>query len=212
MHSWPIFELTLRTSRLELRLPSDAELDVLARASVGRVLTPERMDHMLSSWSLLPSPVYERSFLQFHWGARAEWKPAKWGLHLVAFAGGEPIGCFGMDAQGFTEQRTVVTGSWLLPPWRGQGLGKEGRAAILELAFAGLGARAAQSAAHEDNAASLGVSDALGYERIAEEEATGPSGGTFTRIDVELTRERWEQRERIPVEVSGLDACRELFG
>ncbi len=213
MHAWPLFELALRTPRLVLRLPSDAELDVLARRSAGRVLAPEQMDFMTFGWTQLPSPEYERSFLQYHWRTRAEWSPQAWNLNLVAFDGAEPVGGFGLMADAFAERRAVATGSWLLPEARGRGLGREGRAALLQLAFAELGAEVATSAAHEDNAASLGVSAALGYERTGVDQETGPSGRPARMVQVRLTRERWAAAERLPVEVTGCgDACRELFG
>jgi RimJ/RimL family protein N-acetyltransferase len=213
MHAWPLFELTLRTPRLVLRLPSDAELDVLARRSAGRVLAPAEMDFMTFGWTQLPSPEYERGFLQYHWRTRAEWTPQAWNLNLIAFDGTEPVGGFGLMADAFAERRAVATGSWLLPEWRGRGLGREGRAALLALAFGELGAEIASSSAHEDNRASLGVSDALGYERTGVEQETGPSGRSVRMVQVQLTRERWATSTRPSVEVTGCgDACRELFG
>jgi RimJ/RimL family protein N-acetyltransferase len=212
MHSWPLFDLVLQTPRLVLRLPSDTELDVLAKQAVGHVVPPEQMDFMSTGWTQLESPEFERSFLQFHWRIRAEWKPEAWNLDLVAFDGAEPVGTFGLMAEAFAERRVAKTGSWLLPAWRGRGLGVEGRAAVLQLAFAELDAQVATSSAHEDNGASLGVSAALGYERTRTEAITGPSGGAATLVHVELTRERWLRLERPRVEVAGFAACRELFG
>jgi len=211
MHAWPLFELSIRTPRLVLRLPTDAELDLLAKRASGRVLPPEQMDFMRTGWTQLPSPEFERSFMQYHWRTRAAWTPDAWALNLVAFADDEPIGGFGIEGEAFAERRTVTTGSWLLPDRRRRGFGIEGRAALLALAFDGLGAHVALSAAHEDNAGSLGVSAALGYERTSVEELTGPSGEAVRHVQVRLTRRRWETRARPLVEVEGLDACRELF-
>jgi RimJ/RimL family protein N-acetyltransferase len=78
-----------------------------------------------------------------------------------------PAGAFpGRYAQGrtITALGTVGTFSWLGPGYRGRGLGTEMRAAVLHLAFAGLGAREAASEAFTDNHASNRVSQALGYE------------------------------------------------
>ena len=60
--------------------------------------------------------------------------------------------------------REVSTFSWLGLRYQGQGLGTEMRAAVLHLAFAGLGAAEAVSGAFDDNAQSLRVSEKLGYE------------------------------------------------
>jgi RimJ/RimL family protein N-acetyltransferase len=208
VRSWPLFELVLRTPNLVLRLPRDEELDELARASAGRVLPSEQREFMDSDWTQAPSPAYEREFMQFHWRARAEWRPESWSLQLNGFDGPTPIGGFGLMADDFAERRSVKTGSWVMPDWRRRGLATEGRAALLQLAFEGLGARESHSDAHPENLGSLGVSRALGYEEIGRE----PTSDGRARIRVRLTRERWEETRSIPVEISGLDGCRELFG
>ncbi len=55
-----------------------------------------------------------------------------------------------------------ATGSWLGRRYQGRGIGTQMRAAVLHLAFGGLGAQQAVSAAFEDNPASLRVSRKLG--------------------------------------------------
>jgi RimJ/RimL family protein N-acetyltransferase len=52
---------------------------------------------------------------------------------------------------------------WIGLEYQGQGIGTEMRAAVLYLAFAGLGADYALSGAFTDNPASLAVSRKLGY-------------------------------------------------
>lgn len=207
MRSWPLFDLELRTPRLSLRLARDEELDELARAAAGRVLSAGEADFMDTDWTQLPSPEFERSFVQFHWRARAEWSRESWSLQLVGFDGGTPVGGFGLMAEDFASRRSVKTGSWLLPNWRGRGLGTEGRAALLELAFAGLGARESLTDAHPSNEGSRGVSRALGYEETGRSETAGRP-----RVQLWLPRERWEAVRSIAVEISGLEVCRELFG
>jgi RimJ/RimL family protein N-acetyltransferase len=207
VRSWPLFDLELRTPRLSLRLARDQELDELARAAAGRVLPAGEAEFMDTDWTQLPSPEFERSFMQFHWRARAEWSAESWSFQLVGFDGATPVGGFGLLGDDFASRRSVKTGSWLLPDWRGRGLGTEGRAALLELAFAGLGARESLSDAHPRNEGSRGVSRTLGYEETGRSEAAGRP-----RIELRLSRERWERERSIPVAISGLDACREMFG
>ena len=77
---------------------------------------------------------------------------------------GEFIGCQDIGAKDFATLRTVSTGSWLRQSVQGQGLGKEMRTAVALYAFDWLGAEVAESEAAVWNAASLGVSRALGYE------------------------------------------------
>jgi RimJ/RimL family protein N-acetyltransferase len=212
VHSWPLFELRLVTPRLTLRLPTDAELDRLATSSAGRVLPPDEANFMDSDWTQLPSPEYERGFVQFHWQARADWKPEAWSLQLVGFDGDAPIGGFGLLGENFADARIVKTGSWLLPDWRRMGLGTEARAALLHLAFAELGARESCTDAHPENAGSLGVSRALGYEETGRRQLTRPGGDTAPRIEMRLPRERWEATRTVAIEVIGIDGCREQFG
>ena len=83
--------------------------------------------------------------------------------HLLRQAAVAPVGAMSMVAGDFARMRSAETGSWLLPEWRGRGLGREAREAMLHLLFEGLGAREARSSAHPDNAPSHAVSRALGY-------------------------------------------------
>ncbi len=85
------------------------------------------------------------------------------------------------------------------------------RAAVLYLAFAGLGAERAQSEAFEDNEASNRVSMALGYKANGTMWATR-RGEPARMIRYELTRESWLQSRRHDIEVSGLDRCLPVLG
>ena len=82
---------------------------------------------------------------------------------------------------------------------------------MLHLAFEGLGAQYAASTAREDNAASIAVSQALGYEDNGLE-VTVIDGETVRLRAFVLTRERWLERRRDDIEVEGLEPCRELLG
>ena len=85
------------------------------------------------------------------------------------------------------------------------------RAAVLELAFAGLGAEVAVSGHAEGNRQSMRVSEKLGYETVGEG-FVEPRGYPIRHFKLELTRERWAASQRIPVEIEGLSPCRGLFG
>ncbi len=207
---WPLFDLRLRTPRLELRLPTDDELVELAAVARAGIHAPEEMPFAMA-WTDLPSPEFERSFVRYHWRSRGEWTAARWSLDLAVFEGGRPIGSQGLMADGFATLRTVHTGSWLGEPYQGHGFGKEMRAAVLHLAFGGLDADVAESSALVGNEASARVSRALGYEddgwtRVA------PRG---TAVDVRrfrLTRERWLRTRTVETSIEGLEGCLELFG
>ena len=105
----------------------------------------------------------------------------------------------------------MATGSWLTRSAQGRGLGKEMRAAVLHLAFAGLGAERAVSAAFEDNAASLAVSRSLGYVENGDG-IHSRRGRPARRINLLLLRSEWERRRRDDIQIEGLEACLPLFG
>jgi RimJ/RimL family protein N-acetyltransferase len=83
------------------------------------------------------------------------------------------------------------------------------RTAVLELAFRGLGAEVARSGAIDGNAASLRVSQKLGY-RVIGRGTVAPRGVEVGHTDVELRREDW--RPPFPVELEGVAPCLPLFG
>lgn len=207
---WPLFDLRLRTARLELRLPTDDEIAQLAELA-GRGVHDHGSMPFAYPWSTLPSPQFERGFAQYHWSARGGWRPGKWSLELLVAHGGEPIGMQGLMAEDYSVLRAVATGSWLGRAFQRRGFGKEMRGAVLALAFDGLGAEVAETEALTGNLASAGVSLSLGYEdngigRLA------PEGVPRDTQRFRMTRERWRASPRDPVEIVGLEPCLELFG
>jgi RimJ/RimL family protein N-acetyltransferase len=205
---WPLFDLRIRTPRLELRLVDDELAVELADVLAQGVHDPAIMPFTIP-FTDQPSPRLERSALQHWWRARWEWSREKWDLSLAVLCDGRAVGTQGLHAERFATLRTVNTGSWLGLAHQGQGIGKEMRAAVLHLAFEGLGALVAYSGAYEDNAASLAVSRALGYEEngdviaVRREEA-----GRL--INLKLPREKWQRRDDIVIE--HLEPCLEMFG
>jgi RimJ/RimL family protein N-acetyltransferase len=208
--AWPLFALRIRSERLVLRLPTDDEILGLIDVARDGIHPPDEMPFGVA-WSVLPSPEFERGFVQHHWLMRATWTPDDWNLNLMAELDGKPVGSQSVHGHGFAVERTVDTGSWLLREWQGRGLGKEMREAVLAFAFDGLGARAATSEAFLDNAASTGVSRSIGYE-LERRGALAPQGISRQTQVFRMTADSWHSRPRPPIEIEGLDACREMFG
>jgi RimJ/RimL family protein N-acetyltransferase len=208
-HPWPIFDLRIRTSRLELRAPTDEDLVALLDVARAGVHDPERMPFAIA-WTDLPSPEFELSFMRFFWGTRASWTPEAWRLPLAVLQAGQPIGIQDVSATDFATLRVVETGSWLGLRHQGQGLGTEMRAAVLYLAFEGLGATAALSDALDGNEASRRVSEKLGYEPNGEG-LVAPRGRPVVHHRYLLRHEHW-QRDLYSVSVEHLDACLSMFG
>jgi RimJ/RimL family protein N-acetyltransferase len=207
---WPLFGLRLRTERLVLRLPSDdslVELMALARAGIH---PPGEMPFDVP-WSTVPSPAFERGFVQHHWLQRATWTPEHWSLNLLVEHDGDAIGSQSIRGERFAVMRTVDTGSWLGRDLQGRGFGKEMRAAVLGFAFDGLDALVATTEAFVDNAASNGVSRALGYEENGFG-SLAPQGVARVTQKFRMTAEGWRSRPRPPLAIDGLDAIRDHFG
>jgi RimJ/RimL family protein N-acetyltransferase len=208
--AWPLFRLRLRTERLVLRLPMEQELLELMTLARAGIHPPNEMPFGVA-WSALPTPEFERGFMQHHWGVRGTWTPARWFLNLMTEFEGRPVGSQSIDAEDFAIHRTVATGSWLGREFQGRGFGKEMRAAVLGFAFDGLGAQVAETSAFLDNAASNAVSRSLGYEEDGRG-SLAPEGVARETQRFRMTAESWRSRPRPALTIEGLDACRDMFG
>ncbi|HTT51363.1 MAG TPA: GNAT family N-acetyltransferase [Streptosporangiaceae bacterium] len=210
MRNWPLFGLRLRTPRLELRLPSPADLDELASLAAAGVHEPAVQPFGVP-WTDLPPGERARSVVQFHWRQLGEWSPTDWTLNLVVDLGGVIAGTQGVSGRDFALVREARTGSWLGQRFHRQGIGTEMRAAVLHLAFAGLEAEYATSNAFTDNAASLAVSRKLGYASDGIERQV-IRGRAAARQRLRLDRASWQAHRQTEVEITGLDGCRPDFG
>ena len=207
---WPLFDLRIRSARLELRLPTDDELVELAAVARAGIHPPGEMPFAVP-WSTQPSPQFERNFVTYHWAMRAQWSPDSWTLNLGTFLDGRPIGAQGFTGERFSIYRTVATGSWLGVSFQGRGYGREMRAAVLAFAFDRLGALRAESDAFLSNTRSAAVSRSLGYAENGVAQAA-PEGHAIPTQRFLMTVDDWRARPRDPTEVTGFEACRDLFG
>jgi RimJ/RimL family protein N-acetyltransferase len=148
--------------------------------------------------------------VQHHFRTVADWDPWHWLFAPVAVHQGRVVGTQDAEAEDFPVARSVTTAAWLGRAWQGRGLGREMREAILHLAFEGLGAQVAYSKAWEENEAALSISRALGYQPNGTElRARGNQSAVL--VNLALERSDWERRRRDDVEITGLEACAELF-
>jgi len=207
---WPLAELRLRTPRLELRLPSEADLESLGDLAALGVHDP-LVQPFTFPWTDVSPADRARSTLQYQWAQWGQWRPERWSLELAVFHEGEAVGVQGISATDFAILRQVGTGSWLGLDHHGQGIGTEMRAAVLHLAFAGLRARFACSTAFTDNPASLGVSRKLGYSADGIE-LNVVRGQPAVTQRLRLDAGAWRANQRVPVAVHGLEPCLAMFG
>jgi RimJ/RimL family protein N-acetyltransferase len=206
---WPLFDLRVRTPTVELRYPDDDLLVDLATVAAQGIHDPSEMPFSVP-WTDRPPGELERNTLQYHWRNRAAWTRSDWTCDFAVLVGGEPVGTQGMSANDFATRRWFDTGSWLSRRHQGRGIGKEMRAAVLHLGFAGLGAEYAATGAFEDNPASLGVTTSLGYEPNGET-VEARRGTAARQLRFVMRRQVWETRRRDDIEIDGLDAAIELF-
>lgn len=210
MRHWPLFDLRIKTPRLELRYPSDPDLEALAEVAGEQIHDPGLMPFS-TPWTRVDPPQRQQNALRFWWRLRATLTSEDWTLPFMVLEDGEPVGQQDLRGVRFPATRSVVTGSWLAQRHQGRGIGKEMRAAVLHFAFEGLRAVEAHTSAFDDNPRSLGVTRALGYapngSQIDEREGIGVRHQRFV-----LTRQAWEERRRTDIEIQGLEPCLELLG
>jgi RimJ/RimL family protein N-acetyltransferase len=221
---WPMAALRIgirlaagpRAGWLELRLPDTGDLTALAALAEAGVHDPAVQPFSVA-WTDVEPAARARSVLQYHWKCLGAWQPSDWTLNLVAVHGGIVVGTQELSATNYAILREVRTGSWLGRQYQGHGIGTAMRAAVLALAFEGLGAEFALSGAFTDNAASLTVSRRLGY---ADDGMTRHAirGRPAEERRLRLDRESWQAaREALrpilgEVTIDGLEPCLPLFG
>lgn len=208
MHNWPLSALSVTTPALELRFPSLEDLDELADRAAAGVHDAGAMPFTFP-WTDGEPAERALSTLQYQFRKWGSWQPGDWSCGFAVVVDGQVVGTQELAATDFAVKREVTTGSWIGKEFQGRGIGTEMRAAVLHLAFEGLGAEYATTDAFADNPASLGVTRKLGYaeDGIAMHNRKG-TAAVLRRF--RLDRAAW--KPRTDVTISGLDACLPLFG
>jgi RimJ/RimL family protein N-acetyltransferase len=206
----PLYGLRLRTPRLELRLGSHEDLVELGQLAERGVHPPEDMPFAIAWSDGIGKPGFLDEFVAWHEQHLTAWSPENWCLNLLVWEAGTLVGTQGMLAERFAEQPIVNTGSWLGVEHQRRGIGTEMRAALVDLAFTGLGAARAESSWLQGNKASRRVSEKLGYVETGVVRTQSPRGEPVADHVVVIEREVWSSP--IPVEIEGLEPCLPLFG
>ncbi|WP_093716064.1 GNAT family N-acetyltransferase [Actinacidiphila alni] len=210
-HTYPPLNVEIRTPRLTLAGATDDLLERLVPHVRAGIADGEPWPFDDPSSFYADSPEREWRWLRSVWTGRGRVGPDAWRLYFAVVLDGEPVGMQDLTASNFTRFGTVSSFSWLAPGARGRGLGKEMRAAVLHLAFAGLGAKEAGSDAFFDNAASNAVSRGLGYQANGTDWDTRRGAPALIQR-WRLTREVWERSRRDDIELSGVEACLPVLG
>jgi RimJ/RimL family protein N-acetyltransferase len=207
MKNYPLLELRISTPTIELRGATDELLDELAEVvRAGKThADPPPYDDPMSFYETDPD-VRVAKWLRAVWRRRGIVEPDAWRLNFVVMVDGRPVGEQTISGVEFSTLGTVTTFSWLSVDQRGHGFGREMRAAILQLAFDGLGAKEAGSDAFVDNDGSNAISRGLGYQPNGSEWATR-QGEPALLNRWRLTRADWEPRRRNDVKLHNIEAC-----
>jgi RimJ/RimL family protein N-acetyltransferase len=204
-----LYDLRIRTPRLELRLGTHEELVELGRLAERGVHPREVMPFAVAWTDRIGEPDFLEGFVEFHEAHVRAWSPDAWELGLLVWDKGKLVGTQGVFSKRFAERRHVGTGSWLGQEHQGRGIGTEMRAAVLELGFRGLGATEAESGWLEGNHASRRVSEKLGYVEVAVH-SKSPRGEPIPEHEVRIARKAWVCP--VAIEIEGLEPCLPLFG
>lgn len=201
---WPLFGLTVQTSRLTLRLPREQEIAELAGLAGSGVHHPGERP-FLTPWTAGDPQDRARIVLQEHWNQLGTWTVTAWRLGLGVFLGDQPLGIMTLHARDFPVVKEVTTSSWLGLRHHANGYGTEARAGLLTLAFDHLGADAARTEVFQDNHASRGVSRKLGYEPDGiSRDARGSEAVISDRL--RLTRHKWQSQPQASATTAGTEA------
>jgi RimJ/RimL family protein N-acetyltransferase len=210
-HPWPLYALRITTPRLELRIPDDEDLVELFEAARAGIHPADEMPFGVPWTDGLQEPGARERYLSYSWTARGTLTAEDWSLPFAVVNEGRIVGLQELLAADFARARSVSSGSWLTVSAQGRGLGVEMRAAVLHLAFAGLGALEAQTSAWHDNPASQRVSLRLGYEHEGQQLLARRNEPT-PHLRYRLTREAWQRNHFDGIELHGLEPCLALLG
>jgi RimJ/RimL family protein N-acetyltransferase len=210
-HPWPFYALRITTPRLELRVPDDEDIAELFEAARAGIHPAGEMPFGIPWTDGIEEVGALERFASFYWTMRGTLTAQDWSLPFAVSSEGSIIGTQDVNAKDFAGSRSVSTGSWLTVSAQGRGLGVEMRAAVLHLAFAGLGALEAQTSAWHDNPASQRVSLRLGYEHEGQQ-LLARRGEPTPHLRYRLTRDAWQRNHFDGIELHGLEPCLALLG
>lgn len=205
---FPPLGLRITAGPLELRGIGDAEMLALLEVVRGGIHAPERMPFTFPWTDASPEDL---PFNYLQWWARgmASWSREAWSLDLCALWEGEVVGVQGVTTRDFLVTRGGETGSWVGRRFHGRGIGTAMRRAWVAFLFGHLGFEYVTSSAFVDNAASLRVSEKLGYR---------PNGSVWyaRRGERAECRRLLLRREDFtgapPIAVEGVEAARRFIG
>ena len=206
---WPLRHLVLRTPRLELCPDDDAGLLELAEQA-RRGVHPSDLTPFDIPWTDAEPEERAAHVLRWYRAKRVVLVPEAWTVNFLVRHEGRVVGVQEVEALDFAVTREVDTASWLGLEHQGAGIGTEMRQAVVQWSFDHLGATRARSGAFLDNAASLRVSEKLGY-RYDGHVVQARHGRPAKKVRLLLTPDTF-RRPAWTLSAAGVDACRTMLG
>ncbi|MBA8825129.1 RimJ/RimL family protein N-acetyltransferase [Saccharopolyspora lacisalsi] len=206
---WPLRKLTLVTTRLELRLPTEGELHELAALASTEDYDPAVPP--LAGRHDTPAERGRRT-LQHHWHSWGTWTPERWSLDLAMFEQGRPVGIQNVRAADFARHGAIETRMWTHHSRRGTGLCTLAHTMVLHFAFEGLRTTQALAETRKDNTPAQLVLRKFGYRTHGADHADEQDRAVVWQ-GLRLTTEQWHaNRPTTNVSMRGVDECLPVFG
>lgn len=204
-----LFNISIKTSRLNLRVPKDKEFEQLGQVVSDGIQKPDE-PHFQSEGLYNKTPEEgTKGLKEFVEGHINNWSKEDWQLPFAIFYEDRPIGLITMYSKQFPITRGFGASYWIGLPYQGKGLGTEALNAILTLGFDGLSAREAYCGTWSDNIASLRMMEKLGFV-FNGEYWMNRNGEAVKDRRMRLPKESWIKSENISI--NGLDERFEIFG
>ena len=106
---WPLFDLVIRTPRLELRAMREVDMLGLIELADRGIHDPDTMP-FAEPWTDLPLPQRHWDSMRFFFRRWSEWTPENWKLSFATYADGELVGTQDLIASQFLERRVISSG------------------------------------------------------------------------------------------------------
>ncbi len=163
MNAQNLYEITIKTPKLELRLPNSSDAEELAQVltnGIQKENEPHFMEENLYGKSVEDNTKWLREFIG---KSIKEWNKEDWHIPFAVFYKGKVIGLVTMFSHNFPITQGYGISYWIGLQYQGHGLGTEAFQALLFFGFVGLGAQEAYAGAYSDNIPSLHLMEKLGF-------------------------------------------------
>lgn len=203
-----LFNIKIATTRLELRIPKNEEIQKLGKVLSEGIQKEGEPHFMDESHYKKSAEEHAKGLQEFVHKSINEWNKDNWHIPFAVFYEGKAIGLVTMFSHDFPIARGFGCSYWIGLAYQGKGLGTEAFQTVLSFGFDGLNAREAYAGAYSDNTASLKLMEKLGFI-FNGEYWVARQGQAVKDKRMRLPREQWKKPENVTIE--GFESCKDLF-